>query len=143
MSCKTTRFIVAALALTFLCAASGDPPWVETKRARESVTVDFLYETCSAVGQTAHGMIPHFDCESYVYGVLDAHVAVRDALPKAQRACFPASLPPWNQHRPRAGARCERWANGAAANLAMPRHAGTVYQSNCLYHSLEKPRPEA
>jgi hypothetical protein len=62
--------------------------------ARE-VTVDFLYESCHVVGETAHGLIPHFDCESYVYGVLDSYVALRASLPKAERACFPAALPPW------------------------------------------------
>ena len=88
-----------ALAGTLLClagsVAAAEPPWAATRHAREQVTVDFLYEACSVVGETAHGKVPHFDCESYVYGVLDAHVATRDQLPKSQRACFPAALPPW------------------------------------------------
>jgi hypothetical protein len=62
---------------------------------RHDVTIDFLYEACAAKGETARGDIPYFDCESYVYGVLDSYIAVRNALPKKERACFPADIAPW------------------------------------------------
>lgn len=61
---------------------------------RSKVTVDFLYEACAAFGQTARGMIPNFDCRSYVYGVLDSYLALRTSLPAAQRACFPPAITP-------------------------------------------------
>ena len=67
----------------------------ETRYPRRQVTVDGLYEACSVVGGTAKGDIPYFDCESYVYGVLDAYLAVRESVPKNRRACFPADIPPW------------------------------------------------
>jgi hypothetical protein len=67
----------------------------EAHRPREKVTVNFLYETCSVVGETGGGMIPFFDCESYVYGVLDTYVKLKQSIPKAQRACFPELIPPW------------------------------------------------
>jgi Rap1a immunity proteins len=67
----------------------------ETRNPRRDVTVDYLYEACSAVGETAKGDIPYFDCESYVYGVLDTYNKVRDAIPKASRACFPPHIEPW------------------------------------------------
>jgi hypothetical protein len=70
-------------------------PAVATPQARNDVTVNFLYEACAVIGQTARGMIPHFDCHSYVYGVLDTYLAVRLSLPQAERVCFPASLAPW------------------------------------------------
>jgi hypothetical protein len=68
--------------------------WV-TRNPRHEVTVDYLYEACSNVGGTARGDIPYFDCESYVYGVLDSYVKVREAIPKTTRACFPANIEPW------------------------------------------------
>jgi hypothetical protein len=70
-------------------------PWVDTRYPHQAVTVDSLYEACSVVGETARGDIPYFDCESYVYGVLDAYLKVRGNIPKAQRACFPANIEPW------------------------------------------------
>jgi hypothetical protein len=64
---------------------------------RETVTVDYLYEACAGTGDpaSARGLIPYFDCQSYVYGVLDAYLSVREALPLGNRACFPSSLSPW------------------------------------------------
>jgi hypothetical protein len=70
-------------------------PWVDHRTPRKSVTLDFVYEACSNVGQTAYGRIQNFDCESYVYGVLDTYLAMRPHVPVSQRACFPEDLPPW------------------------------------------------
>ena len=67
----------------------------DTRNPRREVTVDSLYEACSVVGETAKGDIPYFDCESYVYGVLDAYVKVRENVPKASKACFPPDIEPW------------------------------------------------
>lgn len=74
--------------------AHVDEPWIE-KKDRKDVTVAFLYEACSFIGETRGGMIPWFDCESYVYGVLDSYVSIRNSIPREQRACFPADLAPW------------------------------------------------
>jgi YD repeat-containing protein len=59
------------------------------------ITSEYLYETCATVGETEAGLIPHFDCESYVYGVLDSHVAIRDGLPLRRRSCFPKDIQAW------------------------------------------------
>lgn len=67
---------------------------VQEMPKRHDVSTLFFLETCATVGETAYGMIPHFDCQSYMYGVLDGHIAVRNLLPKGQRACFPVSLSP-------------------------------------------------
>jgi len=40
-------------------------------------------------------LFEYFDCESYVYGVLDAYLAVSEIIPKQQRACFPRAIEPW------------------------------------------------
>ncbi|EAA7111043.1 hypothetical protein EWJ91_23140 [Salmonella enterica subsp. enterica serovar Ouagadougou] len=89
--------IIGMLILFLMSAkvfAHIDEPWVE-KKDRKTVTVAFLYEACSSIGETRGGMIPWFDCESYVYGVLDSYISIRDTIPKKQRACFPVNLAPW------------------------------------------------
>ena len=85
--------LILCAPLTWADPALPDP-WV-TKNPVKTVTVDYLYETCAAKGATARGMIPYFDCEAYVYGVLDAYRALRPSIPKRQRACLPPALPPW------------------------------------------------
>lgn len=75
-------------------SAHIDEPWI-SKNDRKTVTYAFLYEACSSIGETGGGMIPWFDCESYVYGVLDSYIATRNTIPIKQRACFPANLAPW------------------------------------------------
>jgi hypothetical protein len=69
----------------------------DTRLPRRKVTIDYLYEACADVGDPAseRGDIPFFDCESFVYGVLDAYLVVRSGIPQERRACFPESLPPW------------------------------------------------
>ena len=87
----------ALLTVLLLCSALetlGANP-AETRNPRETVTVDFLYEACGNVGETARGMIPHFDCESYVYGVLDSYLALESSVPAASRACFRRDIAPW------------------------------------------------
>ncbi len=56
------------------------------------VGADFLLETCSVTGRTAHGMIPYFDCQSYVLAVLDSYKALQDVLPRERRLCLPPDL---------------------------------------------------
>jgi hypothetical protein len=41
------------------------------------------------------GRFTYFDCQSFVYGVLDAYLKVRDSIPARKRACFPADMAPW------------------------------------------------
>ena len=86
--------ICVAFALLPVAIANATNPF-ETRYPRQTVTVDGLYEACSVVGETAKGDIPYFDCESYVYGVLDAYVKVSSEIPRAERACFPAGIEPW------------------------------------------------
>jgi hypothetical protein len=83
------------LLLAWMPSVLAVNPWIDTRYPRKEVTLDGLYEACSVVGETARGDIPYFDCESYVYGVLDSYLAVRDSIPKENRACFPATLAPW------------------------------------------------
>lgn len=57
------------------------------KTDTDGVSADFLMETCSVPGQTAYGMIPNFDCQSYVLAVLDT-VRTVNAGPDAS-ICLP------------------------------------------------------
>lgn len=68
---------------------------LDIKHKRETVTLDYFLEACTVIGETSGGMIPHFDCESYLYGVLDGYSAVREQLPVKERACFPKAIAPW------------------------------------------------
>jgi hypothetical protein len=87
--------MMAALLVVWMSPVHATTPWIDTRYPHQQVTVDGLYEACSVVGETARGDIPYFDCESYVYGVLDAYVKVRDEIPREKRACFPEAIEPW------------------------------------------------
>jgi hypothetical protein len=88
---------VASLALGVAIAHAQTP--LDTRHKRESVTLDFFLEACTVVGKTAYGKIPHFDCESYIYGVLDSQLAGRASSTGAARTCFPAPIAPWEVYR--------------------------------------------
>jgi len=67
-------------------AAQGDVPCCDYKPGPGGITADFLLETCSVTGQTAYGMIPYFDCQSYVLAVLDTYRSMQG------KSCLPAQL---------------------------------------------------
>jgi len=90
---RTTALLLIVATLWVGECVAANPS--ETRYPRHDVTVDDLYEACSAVGQTAKGDIPYFDCESYVYGVLDTYLKVSASIPNASRACFPERIEPW------------------------------------------------
>lgn len=86
------------LPLIFAALVSGGG-WAATpldsRNPQQVITADYFLETCSVIGETAYGMVPHFDCETYIYGVLDTYKAVNAGLPAADRICLPATLAPW------------------------------------------------
>ena len=105
------RIALLFAALPLIAAAKGP---LDTRHARETVSMDYLMESCTVVGETAGGMVPHFDCESYLYGILDAHVAMRGAL-KTPSACFPADIAPWQVYEQLVELpRTEDWGKPAA-----------------------------
>jgi hypothetical protein len=73
-------------------AALSDPECCDYRPGANGISADFLLETCSVTGQTAHGMIPYFDCQSYVLAVVDSYKALQDSLPKKNRLCLPKTL---------------------------------------------------
>ena len=92
---RATLIFTLVAGLIGVTSAHATNPWVDSRLPRRTITMDFLYEACSAVGETAHGDVPFFDCESYGYGLIDSYVSIRDSIPSADRACFPADLAPW------------------------------------------------
>jgi hypothetical protein len=67
--------------------SSGPSECCRYQTGPEGITTDFLLETCSVPGQTAYGMIPHFDCQSYI-------LAVVDTLRSVQEWNSPVACPP-------------------------------------------------
>lgn len=63
------------------------------------MSLDYLMESCSVIGETSNGMIPFFDCEPYIYGVMDSHVAIRASLKVSEQACFPGGLAHWQVYK--------------------------------------------
>ena len=108
--------IALSLPLAIAAPALAATP-LDTRHARETVTLDYLMESCTVVGETAHGMVPHFDCESFLYGVIDT-VAALPADGAAAPHCVPAALAPWQVYG-RIGDRIprERWNEPAARLL--------------------------
>jgi hypothetical protein len=88
---KHLTLTVAALVSTGGMAATP----LDSRNPQQVITVDYFLEACSVIGETAYGMVPHFDCETYIYGVLDANQAVNAILPATERVCLPATLAPW------------------------------------------------
>jgi len=87
-----SKMIILLICLLPFVAAATPPP--EHRKVRDSITLDYLLESCSDVGGTAYGDIPYFDCDSYIYGVLDTYLQARHFIPVAQRSCFPEKLTP-------------------------------------------------
>ena len=113
----TLRVLSLAALFAALPAAAVTP--LERSELRASVTLDFLMESCTVIGETAYGMIPHFDCESFLYGVIDTHVATEGERGAARRACVPEFLSPRQLYSlidERAIPR-ERWGEAAAPLL--------------------------
>ena len=94
LTARYMRLITLLLLLGCMSPTYATNP-SDSHRPREVITVNYLYESCSVVGETARGKIPFFDCESYVNGVLDAYLITRPFIPKEKRSCFPTNLPPW------------------------------------------------
>ncbi len=66
-------------------SAEGDVPCCDYRPGPGGITADFLLETCSVTGKTAYGMIPYFDCQSYVLAVLDTYRSMQGS--QARLAC--------------------------------------------------------
>lgn len=89
----------AAQSLPLIATSSSAHTPLDGQRKRESISLDYLMEACAVVGQTAGGMIPYFDCESYIYGILDAELAASSSHGQGRGVCVPVGLAPWEVYR--------------------------------------------
>lgn len=67
---------------------------LDTKNLPTTVTIDYFLEACTVVGETEYGMIHNFDCETYIYGVLDTLAVTKSNL-KNPLVCLPKNIAPW------------------------------------------------
>lgn len=84
---KKLTFLITVF---FSASAFAKTP-LDSKNPTATVTLDYFLEACTVVGETQFGMIPNFDCESYIYGVLDTYAATQTKLKKPQ-LCIPQIL---------------------------------------------------
>ena len=56
------------------------------------IKILFFLEACAVPGETARGMIPYFDCQSYVLGVIDSYRQLKNLIPKSKSMCIPADI---------------------------------------------------
>lgn len=87
------RKIMPIFALLLSTTTFAQSP-LDTKNSPAVVTIDYFLEACSVIGDTQYGMIPNFDCESYIYGILDTVAATKNSL-KKPLACLPKNIAPW------------------------------------------------
>lgn len=92
---RTVIFLLSVMAISLYSVCRASIPWTDNRNPHQNVTMNYLYEACGAKGNTGGGDIPYFDCESYVYGVLDSYIFIRNSIPMANRSCFPRDIPPW------------------------------------------------
>lgn len=88
------RFFVAAVICMLNTASFAVTP-LDHKSKRELISLDYLMEACAVIGETANGMISHFDCESYLYGVMDADLVARQDLKTGEKSCAKVNVAPW------------------------------------------------
>jgi hypothetical protein len=88
---KSLPLLVALLIATTGWAATP----LDSRNPKQMLTVDNFFEACTVIGETAYGMIPHFDCETYLYGIVDTYQSLNPSLPAKQRLCLPENLAPW------------------------------------------------
>lgn len=89
-------FIITAL-FSSQCQSTTLNDWGRD-HPRAKVTLDYWGEACSIdMGDPVlrGGVIPYFDCQSYLYGMLDAYLSVSKFIPKNQRVCLPINISPW------------------------------------------------
>ena len=90
---KKLTFLSFALLLSQIGKAENVKPeccnYAATKGA---IKVQFFLEACSVPGKTKFGMVPYFDCQSFVLGVVSTYRQLNSQLPKSNQLCIPESL---------------------------------------------------
>lgn len=87
--------LAAFLMLIAVSSAANAITPLDTRNEHETITLDYFMEACTVIGETGSGLIPYFDCESYLYGIMDTQRVLNASLPPEQQACIPEKLAPW------------------------------------------------
>src|ERR1035437_7108855 len=90
------RSIAVLLAFTFpaLCIAEEhvNPNCCRYPANPDGIKIQFFFESCAVPGETARGMIPYFDCQSYMLGVVDTYRQLKSSTSKSKQMCLPSNI---------------------------------------------------
>lgn len=56
------------------------------------IKIQFFLEACAVPGETANGMIPYFDCQSYVLGIIDSYRLLKSSSSREFQICLPENI---------------------------------------------------
>jgi hypothetical protein len=56
------------------------------------IKIQFLLEACAVPGETARGLIPYFDCQSFFLGTIEAYRRLKVYIPKENQTCIPENI---------------------------------------------------
>ncbi len=82
----------------FLCITFMSPDSISETNCCEFnvgsnyISLDFLFETCDVTGQTANGIVPYFDCQSYILGVVDVLKSPSISTNSKSHICLPEKM---------------------------------------------------
>ncbi len=86
-------FLTLAIFIAYPSQAQKvNPECCNYAASKEAIKIQFFLEACSVPGETQHGMVPYFDCQSFVLGVVSTYRQVNFQLPKESQLCIPESL---------------------------------------------------
>jgi hypothetical protein len=94
------RLAVCGIAISLMVAVSElsmaeehvNPNCCKYPARPSGVKIQFFLEACAVPGETARGMIPYFDCQSYVLGVIDTYRQLKYSVPKSISMCIPPDV---------------------------------------------------
>jgi len=88
--------IVVILTLTVLSSISRaqhvNPKCCDYPARPDAVKIQFFLEACAVPGESERGMMPYFDCQSYVLGIIDGYRLLKSSSPKDRQICLPESI---------------------------------------------------
>ena len=91
LSMSLVILLVKALPLISL-AQHVNPKCCNYPAKPDGVKIQFFLEACAVPGETANGMIPYFDCQSYVLGIIDSYRLLKSSSPKENQICLPENI---------------------------------------------------
>jgi len=94
-NCYFKKLTFLIFVLLFSLRGKGEnvnPECCNYAATKGAIKIQFFLEACSVPGETKFGMVPYFDCQSFVLGVVGTYRQVNSQLPKSSQLCIPESL---------------------------------------------------